>query len=377
MPHAAFATLVLIAAPGLAATPAKAPANAVAPATEAAVAHPVAANPVAPASSVATNDSEAPAARAINAQAFVSKPDKEAKRRMLIRAQVLLDRAHFAPGVIDGAPGSNLTLALKGWQAANGRPATGTLDKASYDKLVANDGAAVIRDYTLVDLDVAGPFAEPVEPGDYVGMAARPNMTWTSAVESLAERAHMDEALVKALNPGAAFDAAGKSILVASVARPKLPPVTRIEVDKTAQELRAYADDKLVALYPATVGSVERPAPDGDWAVRTVATAATYTFDPARLTFKAKTPVGTPAGVEPPVGKLTIKPGPNNPVGTTWIDLTKDTYGIHGSPNPRLVGKRASHGCVRLTNWDAAELAKAVKAGAKVSFGGAETRAKT
>ena len=314
----------------------------------------------------------APIAVAINGQDFAPKGDKAATKRMLIRAQVLLDRAHFSPGVIDGAGGGNLVLAVKAFQTANGLTADGAIGPETYAKLIAADAAPVIGEKALAAADVAGPFAAPVEPGDYVTMAARPDMTWTSALEAIAEHAHMDEALVRELNPGATFDAAGKTILVASVSRPKLPPITRIEVDKTAQELRAYAADRLVAIYPATVGSSERPAPDGDWAVRTVATAATYTFDPSRLTFQPKgaTPVT-------PVGKLTIKPGPNNPVGTTWIDLTKDTYGIHGSPDPRLVGKRASHGCVRLTNWDAHELGSAVKAGAKVSFVGAETRATT
>jgi lipoprotein-anchoring transpeptidase ErfK/SrfK len=117
----------------------------------------------------------------------------------------------------------------------------------------------------------------------------------------------------------------------------------------------------LLAVYPATVGSTERPAPDGEWAVRTVAPNPTYTYDPSRLTF-GKTEQG----------KLTIKPGPNNPVGSTWIDLTKDTYGIHGTPDPRQVGKTASHGCVRLTNWDARQLGAAVKKGAVVAFVGVE-----
>ena len=129
-----------------------------------------------------------------------------------------------------------------------------------------------------------------------------------------------------------------------------------------ARQVRAYGPaGLLLAVYPATVGSTERPAPDGEWAVRAVAHNPTYTYDPSRLTFGK-------AGR----GKLVIKPGPNNPVGSTWIDLTKDTYGIHGTPDPRLVGKTASHGCVRLTNWDVRQLAAAVKKGTVVDFVGAE-----
>lgn len=328
----------------------------------------VAAAPAPPAKPVPT--AESPLAEAINTQAFVATRDKAATRRMLIRAQVLLDRAHFSPGVIDGKAGGNLILALRGFQAARGLPVTGKLDKATWEKLTV-DAEPVLRAYTLVDADVAGPFAAPVEPGNYVQMSERPNMTWTSALESLAERAHMDETLVGALNPGVAYDKAGATIVVANTARAPLPTVARVVIDKTQNSLTAYdAANKLVAAYPATVGSQERPAPDGEWAVRTVATAPDFTFDPTRLTYKPK------AGAVPE-GKLKIKPGPNNPVGGTWIDLTKDTYGIHGSPDARLVGKRASNGCVRLTNWDAKDLAAAVKAGTKVVFGGVETRATT
>jgi lipoprotein-anchoring transpeptidase ErfK/SrfK len=172
----------------------------------------------------------------------------------------------------------------------------------------------------------------------------------------------MDEALLKALNPGADFSTAGTRLVVAALGADKLSaPVTRIEVDKTRRQVRAYNGETLLAVYPATVGSTERPAPEGEWAVRTVAPNPTYTYDPSRLTFGK-------AGE----GKLTIKAGPNNPVGSTWIDLTKDTYGIHGTPDPRLVGKTASHGCVRLTNWDVRQLSQAVKKGTVVAFVGLE-----
>jgi lipoprotein-anchoring transpeptidase ErfK/SrfK len=129
--------------------------------------------------------------------------------------------------------------------------------------------------------------------------------------------------------------------------------VTKIEVDKTKRQIRAYGGgDVLLAVYPATVGSSERPAPAGEWEVRTTAPNPTYTYDPSRLTF-GKTSNG----------KLTIKPGPNNPVGVVWIDLSKPHYGIHGTPEPSTIGKTQSHGCIRLTNWDAAELAQMVSPG--------------
>ncbi|QYE36804.1 L,D-transpeptidase [Polymorphobacter sp. PAMC 29334] len=283
----------------------------------------------------------------------------------MIRLQVLLDRAHFSPGVIDGKDGGNLKLAEEAYRKAN--DAGGTDTAALTDKLAAADAEPTVEHYTITETDVAGPFVEHL-PTDMAELAKLDSPAYANPVEELAERFHMDDALLKALNPGADFTKAGTVITVASVTAEKLGGVvTRIEVDKSANSVRAMgAGGKLLAVYPATVGSTERPAPSGTWKVRTVAMKATYTFDPKRLTFGKKAE-----------GKLTIKPGPNNPVGTTWIDLTKDTYGIHGTPDPRLVGKRASHGCVRLTNWDIQQLAKSVKAGAVVVFKGTETRAKT
>jgi lipoprotein-anchoring transpeptidase ErfK/SrfK len=228
--------------------------------------------------------------------------------------------------------------------------------------LSAADGAPAFTHYTITDADAAGPFA-PV-PNDIEKMADMKTLGYATPREALAEKFHMGEALLAALNPGADFGKAGTEIVVANVGPDALPAkVGRIEVDKTAQQLRAYdGAGQLEAVYPATVGSTERPAPSGTWTVRAVAPHPTYTYDPKRLTFGK-------AG-----RKLTIAAGPNNPVGTTWISLSAPTYGIHGAPDPALVGKRASHGCVRLTNGDAAQLGKAVQRGVKVSFVGTETR---
>lgn len=328
--------------------------------TPAAITPPLVAAPPATAPAIA---SSSPQAQAIDAALLdPAAVTPEARRLALIRAQVLLDRAHLSPGVIDGRDGTNLALAIAAFQSAKGLPTDGKLTPAVWDALVADDAGAVMTDYVITAQDVAGPFIANIPKDDYEAMAKLPALSFGSLAEALAERFHMDEALLRALNPAVDFTTAGVSVVVAAVGPDTLAgKVARIEIDKALGQVRVFDDQSVqLAVYPATVGSTERPAPTGEWAVNTVAPRPTYTYDPSRLTFGK------------PKGKLTIQPGPNNPVGSTWIDLTKDTYGIHGTPDPKLVNKRASHGCVRLTNWDAAELGAAVQKGAKVIFLGAE-----
>ena len=285
----------------------------------------------------------------------------EAKRNAMLRAQVLLARAHFSPGVIDGQDGGNVKNAIAAFEAAHDLTVDGAMDDQVWAAL-SKDEQPALTDYVITAEDVKGPFVAKI-PTDYVEMAKLPALSFSTPSEALAEKFHMDEPLLKALNPGVDFSVAGTKIVVAALGADKLPgKVARLEVDKTKRQIRAYgAGEVLLAVYPATVGSSERPAPEGEWAVRTTAPNPTYTYDPSRLTF-GKTEQG----------KLTIKPGPNNPVGSTWIDLTKDTYGIHGTPDPRQVGKTASHGCVRLTNWDVRQLSQAVSKDTKVAFVGVE-----
>lgn len=309
-----------------------------------------------------------PEGMAIDAAGFTVARRATAQRRLLIRAQVILDRAHFSPGVIDGRNGTNFRRALTAFEAANnvaGATPGGLaiLDAAAWQALTAADSAPVTQDYMITADDVKGPFLGKI-PTAMVDLAKLPHLGYATPVQAIAAKFHMDEALLKALNPKVDFGVAGASIVVVRPAADPLAPVARVEVDKSIDEVRAYDDNgKVVATFPATVGSRERPAPSGQWAVKGVVPNPTYTYDPSRLTFgNAKQ------------GKLTIQPGPNNPVGDTWIDLTIETYGIHGTPDPTQVGKTASHGCVRLTNWDAAALGKAVKTGTPVLFVGAERR---
>jgi len=335
------------------------PAPPVAPAPPAPALKPVAPPPVVASAS--------PVAKAIDASGYSADlADKAAQQRMMIRVQVLLDRARFSPGVIDGAGGENLRLALAAYEAAHGLPADGALESQVWLSLTSGDPGPVMQDYVITQADVAGPFQATI-PTALEAQAKLDHLGYTSPAEALAEKFHMDEKLLRALNPQADFGAAGSTILVAAPRAGKLEPVVRIEVDKAGRQVRAFGEgDRLLAVYPATVGSADRPAPSGVWEVRTVAPNPTYTYDPGRLTFG-----------DAKAGKMTVAAGPNNPVGSMWIDLTKDTYGIHGTPDPSRVGKTESHGCVRLTNWDVTELGGSVKKGAKVVFTGEAGAPKT
>jgi lipoprotein-anchoring transpeptidase ErfK/SrfK len=282
-----------------------------------------------------------------------------ANAALLIKAQVLLDRARFSPGVIDGRAGGNTERAIKAFQRQNGIEETGRLDKPTWDLLADDEAAPVLVDYRTSKDDIAGPFVKNI-PHSFREMAKLDRLAYTSPAELLAEKFHMDPDLLKRLNPGKPLDAAGTTVLVADPGtdEPEFQ-VTRIEVDKRLSAVKAVdRANQLVALYPATIGSNATPSPSGRVEVVAVATNPTYTYDPRKLNFK---------GVDLEKA-VTIAPGPNNPVGSVWIELSKDGYGIHGTGEPGEVSKNASHGCIRLTNWDAVELGRAVKKGVPVEF---------
>lgn len=280
----------------------------------------------------------------------------------LVRIEVMLDRAHFSPGVIDGFDGENVRKAVTAYQEAHQLDVNGQADDALLQTLTQQDAAPALVSYVIAADDVRGPFA-PV-PQDLEAMSHLDHLGYASAAEGIAEKFHMDEDLLRKLNPGVDFASAGAEIVVANAGGDLGGQVASIVIDKRARTLRAFdGAGQLLAFYPASIGSPEAPAPSGDYAVRAVAMNPTYHYDPSRL----------PTFGHRDHGALTIQSGPNNPVGAVWIALTLDTYGIHGAPQPQQVSKTQSHGCVRLTNWDATELGHAVHAGTSVSFRDGET----
>lgn len=294
----------------------------------------------------------------INAAEFSEKPDKGISPA-LVKAQVLLDRARFSPGVIDGRNGENMQNAIKAFEAVQGLKADGELDEELWAKLNEAADEPVLVTYTIGDEDVKGPFA--TIPDKMEEQAGLERLSYSTPEELLAEKFHMDEDLLKELNPDARFDKAGETIVVANVAlkgSDEKQDIEKIEIVKSEHLLRVLGKGgEVIATYPASIGSDEKPAPTGSHSVRAVARNPTYTYNPD-YAFK-----GVKANE-----KFEIKPGPNNPVGSTWIDLSVDTFGIHGTPEPEKVGKAYSNGCVRLTNWDAEELAGMVKKGTPVVF---------
>jgi lipoprotein-anchoring transpeptidase ErfK/SrfK len=271
----------------------------------------------------------------------------------IVHLQVLLDRAGSSPGVIDGYYGENVAKAIAGFEAMHDLPVDGKLDPEVISRL--SDDKPVVEPYRVSE-DDAKDLVERI-PADYSEQAEMEHLGYTSVAERLSERFHMDIDLLKALNPGSAFTV-GDTVSVAMPGVAKEGKAKRIEARKRTGQVMAFADDgTLLAIYPASIGSEETPSPSGRHKVKGVAPEPTYVYNP-KINFKQ----GDNSKV------LTLPSGPNGPVGSVWIDLTEPTYGIHGTPEPSLIDKVGSHGCIRLANWDAEELAAMVKPGVIVEF---------
>lgn len=277
---------------------------------------------------------------------------------LLAKVQILLDQHRISVGAIDGHPGENLQNALDTFRANEGLAARGPLDRETWDRLSAGAPRVLAR-YRISAKDAQGPFTRVI-PTSLEAKARLPHLGYASLSEALAERFHVTPAFLAALNRGRALTA-GATITVPAI-RPfpddLKTQVARVEVDKRNKQVRAYTDqNRFVAAYPATIGSTSRPAPTGERSVVSIAERPVYTYNPAYRFEGVKS-----------TKPFVIKAGPNNPVGAAWIDLSVDGYGIHGTPDPEKIGKTASHGCVRLTNWDAGELLRLVRPGTQVRF---------
>ena len=273
------------------------------------------------------------------------------------RAHVMLNNAHASPGAIDGTSGKNTLKAIASFQQMNGIKPTGTLTQETWDALLAKQGSKpAFVEYTITEEDLKGPYAESI-PSGYALQAKMKGLYYTRVTEMLGEKFHMDEDFLKKLNPKATFKKAGEKLIVANIRNEVPEDIHLIVAHKGAKQLYLFnSRNQMIASFPATIGSSSTPSPTGTYKVTGVAKNPWYSYSPSNFVQgNNKKP-------------LSLPPGPNGPVGNIWIGLSKKSFGIHGTPNPSAISKTASHGCIRLTNWDANDLGRKVKSGVTVRF---------
>ena len=299
--------------------------------------------------------------------------------RSILHVQVILDHLGFSPGVLDGRPGMSLTAALKGFQESRGMKITGEIDRPTLAALHQYRAMRPTRQLRLSEAALAGPFTPiPKEPEQ---QARLPAMAYRAPVEKIAEMFHTTPAVLAAMNKPGTRLAAGETITVPNAlptsraypqdAKPEWramlnqlnvdanqPRGEKIVVDKSDAVLRVLdGRGKLVAQFQATMGSSTDPLPLGTWKVLSISPLPDWKFNPKIL-----------KKVSDDKEAQLIPPGPNNPVGVVWIDLSKEHYGIHGTAEPHQIGRAQSNGCIRLTNWDAARLSLMIKPGVTALF---------
>ena len=273
------------------------------------------------------------------------------------RAHVMLNNAHASPGAIDGSSGKNTLKAIASFQQMNGLKPTGTLTQETWDALLAKQGSKpAFVEYTITEADLKGPYAASI-PHDYALQAKMKGLYYTRVTEMLSEKFHMDEDFLKKLNPKATFKKAGEKLVVANIRNEVPEDIHLIVAHKGAKQLYLFnSRNQMIGSFPATIGSSDTPSPTGKYKVTGVAPNPWYSYSPSNFVQGKNTK------------PLSLPPGPNGHVGNIWIGLSKKSFGIHGTPNPSAISKTASHGCIRLTNWDANDLGKKVKSGVTVKF---------
>lgn len=328
------------------------------------------------------------AAFALGASGAVGQNSTQAKKsnqapalsRDILHVQVILDQLGFSPGVLDGREGQSLTAALKGFQISRELPVTGKIDQRTLQALHPHRGTRPTRIVRLTDEALAGPYIRPW-PTDPVAQSKLPTMGYRSALEKLAEMYHTTPEVLIELNSPDTRLAVGVPVQFPNAVpasrdypadvKPEWrktltdlnvgavqPKAGRIVVDKSDKVLRVFGKDgKLVAQFSVTTGSSRDPLPIGSWKIRGVAPNPEFHYNPKLFW-----------DVSDKKPDAMLPPGPNSPVGVVWIDLSKEHYGIHGTPEPQNIGRTASHGCIRLTNWDAARLALMVEPGVTAVF---------
>jgi lipoprotein-anchoring transpeptidase ErfK/SrfK len=298
----------------------------------------------------ASSTTAPPLVRAVENRSDTGDVGPGAAEARVVRAQILLDRARFSPGQIDGRYGGDLEIAIRGYQEAHQLNADGILGPQMWRSLNA-DKRALLKTYTVTAADLRGPF-EPI-PTDVQEQARMKGMGFESASEGLAEKFHMSSRLLAQLNPGKNLERAGTVIVVPAVQRAPARRAVRVLVSKSKRTVAAYGPgDKLLAQYPATLGGEHDPLPIGNWKITTVQHNPWFNYDPVHFW-----------NARPDEAAAKLPPGPRNPAGVVWMGLSKEHYGIHGTPDPGRIRHSESYGCIRLTNWDAEDLSHMVIVG--------------